>query len=234
MEKTNQHKSDFMIDGTSKGLEVTDEALKKINQYSLKELKAQDVFVFKLSACDNDVDRDFEKFSDSALEELSKLYKGKTVILNHSLSTNDQCARIYDAYVEGTGELNNVGEEYKKLILCCYCVRNENDKLISDIEGGIKKECSVGCAVGKCICSICGADVRRESCTHIKGHVYNGRICFRTLDDVKDAYEVSFVAVPAQPRAGVEKTVKSFGYSDMAEALLNLKFKEHELKNLFL
>lgn len=217
-----------------KSLEISSDDLEKINRYTLSELKEEDVFTFKLAACDNDVDRDFEKFSDLALEELANFYKGKTVISNHSCSANDQCARVYDAYVESTGEHNNVGEEYKKLILCCYCVREGNDKLIADIEGGIKKECSVGCAVYKSICSICGADVRRESCTHIKGHVYNGEICYRTLDCVKDAYEVSFVAIPAQPKAGVEKTLKSFGYSDIAKALLKFKFKEREIKNLFL
>lgn len=30
-------------------------------------------------------------------------------------------------------------------------------------------------------------------------------ICYFTLDGVKDAHELSFVAVPAQPRAGVTK-----------------------------
>ena len=31
--------------------------------------------------------------------------------------------------------------------------------------------------------------------------------CYFTLDGVKEAYEVSFVAVPAQPRAGTHKSI---------------------------
>lgn len=86
-----------------------------------------------------------------------------------------------------------------------YMVRTpDNQGLIAEIEGGIKKEVSVGCAVKRAVCSICGAE-RGQSCGHKPGEVYDGAQCFFQLEEAVDAYEFSFVAVPAQPRAGVVK-----------------------------
>ena len=47
--------------------------------------------------------------------------------------------------------------------------------------------------------------VRREPgrCGHVKGETYEGRLCFVELRQPTDAYEWSFVAVPAQREAGV-------------------------------
>ena len=78
-----------------------------------------------------------------------------------------------------------------------------NADLIAQIEGGIKKEVSVGCAVEKEVCSVCGEEM--GSCHHVKGRTYNGKLCWGELTGAKDAYEWSFVAVPAQRRAGVIK-----------------------------
>ena len=78
-----------------------------------------------------------------------------------------------------------------------------NQDLIAEIEGGIKREVSVGCAVKRAECSICGSDMGR--CAHEKGKRYDGRLCCARLLEATDAFEFSFVAVPAQPRAGVMK-----------------------------
>ncbi|MEG2720430.1 MAG: hypothetical protein RR914_03810 [Oscillospiraceae bacterium] len=40
----------------------SDEDLILINEFSQKSLKKDDVFVFSVVLCDNEVDRDFEKF----------------------------------------------------------------------------------------------------------------------------------------------------------------------------
>ena len=47
-----------------------------INQYSLKELKPEDVMCFSLVLCDNEVDRDCEKFTQESLEALAKMFVG--------------------------------------------------------------------------------------------------------------------------------------------------------------
>ena len=61
----------------------------------------------------------------------------------------------------------------------------------------------MGCSVERCVCSICGEDI--DTCAHKKGEVYGGKVCCAELVNAQDAYEWSFVAVPAQPRAGVLK-----------------------------
>ena len=82
--------------------------------------------------------------------------------------------------------------------------------LIAEIEGGIKREVSVGCAVERAVCSICGGDLRAGDCGHRKGQEYGGRLCFASLEGASGAYEFSFVAVPAQPLAGVVKSAGSW------------------------
>lgn len=85
-----------------------------------------------------------------------------------------------------------------------YMLKTEgNAELIREIDGGIKRETSIGCAVAKSICSICGEAI--SSCTHEKGREYGGKLCYASLEGAVDAYEWSFVAVPAQRNAGVMK-----------------------------
>lgn len=93
------------------------------------------------------------------------------------------------------------------LVAHAYLLRSEkNAALIEEIEGGIKKEVSVGCAMAKAYCSVCGAEY--GSCTHRKGVTYDGKLCLAVLAEPTDAYEFSFVAVPAQREAGVLKAMK--------------------------
>lgn len=181
---------------------ISDDDLNLINQFTLKELTAEEVFTFKLAICDNQVDRDFEKFSDSTLIGLAELFKGKTIISDHKASSENQCARIYNTEVVKSGDVS-------QLVAYCYTARTDSNKdFIADVEAGIKKEVSVGCAVDKVVCSICGVDNKKSYCEHIGGREYGTQKCYFILDGAKDAYEVSFVAVPAQKNAGV---IKSYG-----------------------
>ena len=87
-----------------------------------------------------------------------------------------------------------------------------NADLITEIKAGIKKEVSTGTRAKKAICSICGTDNAKTYCPHWPGEEYDKEdgkhTCYFTLDGAKDAYELSLVAVPAQPRAG---TCKNYG-----------------------
>lgn len=181
---------------------ATPEELAEINRYAMRELEAEEVFTFQLAACDNQVDRDNERFSDAALEGFARLYPGKPVLLDHNWSAKDQYARVYAAHVEA----DSVRVGVKRLILRCYAPRlNTTRAYIEAIETGLKKECSVGVAVERSLCSICGESYY-ENCLHIRGQEYNGQRCHVVLDGAADAYEVSLVAVPAQREAGVVKS----------------------------
>ena len=187
---------------------VTEQELAAIAQYSRRPLTAEEVYTFPLVLCDNDLDRDNECFTDEALEKLAELFCGKTGIFDHDPRGEKQTARIYRCRVEPEeGRLNYRGAPYKALKADAYMVRTAaNADLILEIDGGIKKEVSVGCAVQKNICSICGADRREEPCGHQPGKRYGGKLCCTLLAEPSDAYEWSFVAVPAQPAAGVTKS----------------------------
>lgn len=191
--------------------EITDDELKAINKYTLEPLKAEDVFTFKAVLCDNEVDRAFEQFTQKSLQDLQKLFLGKTVIKDHSRSTDNQVARIYATeLVQGTKTLKS-GELYTQLVAHCYMVRTaSNADLIAEIKGGIKKEGSVGFAVSSVICSICGTDNAKSYCRHFRGRSYDkeggAEVCTFKLAGIKDAYEFSLVAVPCQKAAGVSKS----------------------------
>ena len=188
--------------------EVTAEELELINAYTRKPLKADEVYVFSVVLCDNDVDRDGERFTVESLFALEKLFVGKTGIFDHSPSAKNQAARIFACGAEQVpGRKTATGDEYFRLTARAYIPKNEGSRaLIEAIDSGIVKEVSVGCAVRETKCSVCGEDI--AVCPHQKGETYGGRLCCGELTEPFDAYEWSFVAVPAQREAGVIKSFK--------------------------
>ena len=171
--------------------------LEAINAQAKGKLTEDQVYVFSLRLCDDQIDRDFERFDTAALPELAKLFIGKTGIVDHRWSTDGQVARIFATEV--------VREDRCSFIKAWAYIRRggSSDEVIADIEAGIKKEVSVGCAMGRAVCSVCGSEY--GSCGHRKGEHYDGLLCCAILKEPMDAYEFSFVAVPAQPNAGVLK-----------------------------
>lgn len=182
--------------------------LELINRYATVKLTGEQVFCFTVTLCDNEVDRDFERFTVDSLKKLGELFIGKTGISDHSMRSKDQRARIFHTYLESEpGKKNTLDEPYTALKGRAYMLRTEeNTSLISEIEGGIKKEVSISCSMNKSTCSICGADMKTHACKHIKGRIYSGTRCHAVLSEPTDAYEWSFVAVPAQRNAGVTKS----------------------------
>lgn len=134
------------------------------------------------------------------------------------MKSKDQSARIYTAkVVTDSARKTADGEDYTYIEAKAYMVRTEKNKdLIAEIDAGIKKETSVGCAVRNISCSICGRNIKTEGCEHKKGNVYGGKLCCYLLSEPTDAYEWSFVAVPAQKNAGV---IKSFNPTHEREKL---------------
>lgn len=173
--------------------------LDAINAQAKAKMTAEQVYVFSLRLCDDQLDRDFERFDTAALPHLAKLFIGKTGIVDHKWSAENQVARIFETQV--------VREDRVSYIKAWAYIRRggANDEIIADIEAGIKKEVSVGCAMGRSVCAICGSDY--GTCGHRKGEYYDGQLCCAILKEPMDAYEFSFVAVPAQKDAGVLKAM---------------------------
>lgn len=198
---------------------VAEADLAAINALSRRELTAEEVYTFSVRACDDQPDRDFERFSKECIRALAGLYVGKTVLFDHDWEAKKQCARIYATEVaEQDGATCMIAKVYMLRV-------QENEEIINAIDGGILKEVSVGCAIGTVTCSICGE--LYYGCEHQRGRDYDGQTCIAILSDPEDAYELSFVAVPAQPLAGVQKTAKnekmSINEADRAKARLILE-----------
>ena len=216
----------------AKGTSIPDAAaLEKINRFTRRAFAADELYVFPVVLCDNEIDRDGERFSVDALEGLAKLFVGRTGIYDHSGRAQDQTARLYDCRVEYDPEkTTSAGEAYACLAADAYLPRTErNAALIEELESGIKKEVSVGCAVGRVTCSVCGADLRQGPCEHVRGRSYGGRLCCAVLDGPTDAYEWSFVAVPAQRGAGVVKSYAERGGTDTRDILKTLRQADGEV-----
>lgn len=210
------------------GVQLDAGELELINQFSRKQLTAQEVYTFAVRLCDNEVDRDGERFESGTLEELAKLFVGKTGIFDHQWTAAGQTARLYRTeVVEEPGMITAVGDVSRYVKGYAYVLRTAgNEELIAQLEGGILREVSVGCAVEKAVCSVCGK--RAGSCAHQKGEVYDGKLCYTSLQGAADAFEWSFVAVPAQPKAGV---LKHKGYHAMKE-LAGQEGWAHEVEQL--
>lgn len=201
--------------------------LEAINALAKTRLNGEQVYVFSLRLCDDRIDRDGERFDTGALPGLAKLFLGKTGILDHRWSTENQVARIFETQV--------VKEKDESYIRAWAYIRRggKNDELIADIEAGIKKEVSVGCAMAQAVCSVCGSEY--GTCGHVKGERYDGQVCAVILKEPVDAYEFSFVAVPAQRQAGVMKgmgaavSLKELAAGNGAQAEYRALTKEAEL-----
>lgn len=199
--------------------QVSQEDMALINALAKTALTPEQVYTFAVRLCDNEIDRDFERFDRPALESLSRLFVGKSGIFDHNWSAEGQTARLYKAEVCRGEGLTEAGDPAYYLKGYAYMLRSEkNSDLIDEIEAGIKKEVSIGCSVSESVCSVCGQSV----CGHQKGRTYDGKLCYFTLQGPVDAYEWSFVAVPAQRNAGVIK-----GFSRTAQPGLRRALAEH-------
>ena len=201
--------------------------LEQLNRCTRRKHTAQEVYMFDVILCDNEVDRDGECFTKQALETLCRRFEGVTGIFDHDPKGSRQTARIFATeLVEDPARRTAYGAAYTYLKACAYMIRTDsNQDLIREIDGGIKKEVSVSCAAKTSRCSVCGST---GACAHEKGKVYGGRLCYRELEDISDVYEWSFVAVPAQVHAGVTKQYGASGGEDPVRKALQAQLNAQQ------
>lgn len=174
---------------TDEEVEKTFTDLELIQKYTSHPIKAEDIYTFIITLCDNAIDEHWERFDLDALTKLKDMFVGKTGIVDSTKVSHP--LRIYDCYIEQASSWDMVlGEPYYKLKAKVYIIRNEiNNKLISEIENGDIKEVHLACATSECICSICGKNMRTNACNHTKGKFYENQYCYATLSNPIEVYE---------------------------------------------
>lgn len=195
---------------------VTQKQLEKINSIAKKNLAADDIYVVTVNIADNNLDRDYEKFSIGALEQLAAMYIGKPLKYEGKI-----IGRIFNTYLEKQEDyIVDGGECYYKLKAEIYIIISPSTKRIIDRieddvcgrESDTRTTISISCSVDEAICSICGENRRkRNSCEHTNSKIYNkDELCYVTLQNVTDVYEGFLIF--DKKRTAV-KTVKDRAYS---------------------
>ena len=121
---------------TGGGCPVQEEDLALINALARKELAAEEVYTFTVRLCDNEIDREWERFPEETLEGLAPMFVGKSGIFDHNWSALGQAARIYKTeVVREEGPLTRAGDPGCYLKGWAYMVRTEGNRdLIAEID----------------------------------------------------------------------------------------------------
>ena len=77
----------------------TQAELEQIRRYTRRDFAPEELYVFPAVLCDNQIDRDGERFSRDCLRELAELFVGVTGVFDHRASAEGQHARIFAARV---------------------------------------------------------------------------------------------------------------------------------------
>ena len=212
------------VDDVNKDLEL-------VNQHTVKPLTTDEVYMFKVVLCDNDIDRVNDKMTDNFLVEYAQASKGLTGLKDHDWESDNQLARLYDTeVVTDDSTLNKLGEPRKYVLGKAYTLTKYQD-YIDKINAGLLKESSISFDSVGDTCSICEAvttkgknDVAICPNGHVMGKTYEGKLCYNSINKLKDSYEWSLVAVPCQRNSGIKnKNLDNGGMSIMKKSMFMLQ-----------
>ena len=88
---------------------------------------------------------------------------------------------------------------------------------IKGIKNGTLATVSIGAVAYDVRCSICGENVAICDCEHEKGHVYDGKLCYWTIEEMEPR-EVSYVILPSDKYAQTMKVYKP-GKKELKESV---------------
>jgi len=182
--------------------------LKLINKYTLETMSDKDIMAFPVRAMNTMLDRDYDGFTAPCIDKLvgnkgDSGPLGKPFLCSHFPSELAN-GRIYLAEKETAGQI-----DYLKLWVYIPNTYQYQD-FIENIVYGVYWAVSVGVAMGKTECTVCGCPWPNHynmSCdnNHVKGQKYDGVLCWRQIDDVGEFYELSSVYLGAQYGAEIVK-----------------------------
>lgn len=220
---------DTVVSEPGATMRPSDAQLAKINEFTRREVTADEVVAFETLSCNDLIDRDEDQFSSKCIKEFKELQQpfssvGKSYMLDHSYSVANAVGRIFGVGTKKVSGANFLTNEV-------YIPNTEsNQKLIEDIDFGVNWAVSVGVVLGKAECTVCQAGFSSWGWWCVNGHdkgawydpdsdetdAYGwpksvdpntkGAVqCIRRFDDPKDFYELSQVFLGAQYFASLEK-----------------------------
>lgn len=173
-------------------IEPTDDDLQLINAYTRNVVDENDVCLVSAMLCDNDVDRDGERFTTESLYELEKLLVGKAEVMDYKRHRSERARIISCDVVKSDKQKTALGDDYAGLIAKIYIpfCRNNEDIIVAAFKGDIK-DVNIHCAVEQYECSVCGKEY--SECSHKKGEVYDSKLCCCEFVSPYKVYDWSFV-----------------------------------------
>lgn len=177
-------------------------AMEQINYFALERLTPDEVYVRRMRLANDQVDRDYERFSREVLEQFAQTLVGKSVLVGHNYSMAP-IGRFFDARVVGEGvEGEANGASYLEAQFYAVATpQNEHDR--RQIDGGVYSYVSIGFDAERLECDLCGKESR--TCGHVLGRDYDGQIATATWRGTGEAYEGSIVYLGAQHGAQMVK-----------------------------
>ena len=168
--------SDFKcrIQGEVRGSEsgVTDADLAQINRFTLKPLTADDVAVFGMDLCNDQIDRHHSRFPHEELTRINEMIVGKPLMQLHQTSERQPSGTFFQSHIyKQSGRRAAVDGAAWSVRPDSYILREGNEELIRNIEGGVYRGTSIGFSFERPECSICESDLRE--CSHWPGEEYD-------------------------------------------------------------
>ena len=176
--------------GTPEGAEEDAGRMAAVNHFALRPLSEEEVAVFTLDLCNNQVDRHFSRFPEEELERVNALTPGRPLMERHDLAGSLPRGTFFRSRLHREGGRVSVRPEV-------YVLRSAGNRdFILNIEGGVYRETSIGFSFRRPECSVCGKDLR--ACAHVPGRTYGGKACHFVMRDVLEVIEGSVVPAGSQ------------------------------------
>ena len=171
---------EIVSDWTVRKQKSAQDMLEKISNYYPKRVTLDDVYIFTVKLCDNDIDTERDCFSDESLKDIERLAIGKTGQIY------DYKARIFDTrIIVDDDEKTKYGEPRKELYAHCWIERTpQNAEIIQAIADSVTNIATISCSVKHIYCSVCGNNKLRNHCKCDYG--------YDILDGVNDVYSWFF------------------------------------------
>lgn len=178
--------------------ESSPEVLDAVNRFALRPMTSDDVAVFTMDLCHNEVDRHFSRFPDEELDRINAMVPGRPLMERHDLRGSLPRGTFFRSALHADGSRTSVRPDV-------YVLRTgENADFIRNIEGGVYRETSIGFSFQTPECSVCHRDLR--TCDHIPGRSYGDEHCHFVMRDVREVIEGSIVPSGSQGTGFIGQT----------------------------